>query len=115
MPFFDSVATGLSTVISLFTPLSATPAGDFESVGFYADEVLLCLERPHGLSARNALAVRVERIDPIAHEVLVALAVGGERVLARLTPAAVRELDLREGSTAIAIIKTSAIHRLGGS
>jgi molybdate transport system ATP-binding protein len=100
---------------TLAVPLSDAPPGSVESVGFYADEVLLCLERPRGLSARNVLAARVERLDAIEHEVLVTLAVGGERLLARLTPAAVRELALREGSEAIAIIKTSAIHRLSSA
>lgn len=98
---------------SLAVPFASAPPGSFASVGFYADEVLLCRERPRGLSARNALAARVSRVDAIAHEVLVELAVGDERLLARLTPAAVRELDLREGADVVAVIKTSAIHWLG--
>jgi molybdate transport system ATP-binding protein len=99
--------------LSLAVPLWDAPPGSLADVGFYADEILLCLERPKGLSARNALPARVARLDAIGHEVLVELAVGEQRLRARITPAAARELALREGSPLVAVIKSSAIHRLG--
>ena len=100
---------------TLAVPLSDTPPGSWQTVGFYADEILLCLEPPKGLSARNALPALVQRLDTIGHEVLVELAVGDQRLRARVTPAAVRELALRESSEAVAVIKSSSIHRLGGA
>ena len=62
----------------------------FRSVdlGFYADDVLLCLAPPAGLSARNALPCEVRALDFLGHEVLAELRVGEVRVRARLTPAA---------------------------
>jgi molybdopterin-binding protein len=74
--------------------------------------VLLCLERPAGLSARNALAAEVRRVDPIGHEVLVELGVGPHALRARLTPAAARELGLAPGGRAVAVIKSAAVHLL---
>jgi len=100
---------------TLAVPLSDEPPGSWEHVGFYADEILLCLELPKGLSARNALPARTLRLDAIGHEVLVELAVGEQRLRARVTPAAARELALREGCEVVAVIKTSSIHRLGGA
>jgi len=99
--------------VALAAPLCRTALGVAVSVGFYADDVLVCLERPRGLSARNALAARVRRLDALGHEVLAELAVGEHALRARLTPGAVRELALAEGMAVVAIVKTSAVHVLG--
>jgi molybdate transport system ATP-binding protein len=97
----------------LAVPLCEAPPGAAVTVGLYADEVMLCLEKPAGLSARNALPCRVTSLDGVGHEMLVGLAVGGQTLRARLTPAAVRELGLVPGTACIAVVKTAAIHRLG--
>ena len=80
--------------------------------GFYADEILLCREPPAGLSARDALACEVSSLVAMGHEVLATLRVGKRTLRARLTPAAVRQLG--PGTRAVAVVKTAAIHRLGG-
>ena len=97
----------------LAAPLCDAAPGSFASVGFYADEVLLCREHPAGLSARNALACHVRRLDAVGHEVLAELEVGPRLLRARLTPSAAGELALAPGSHAVAVIKTAAIHLLG--
>jgi molybdate transport system ATP-binding protein len=97
----------------LAAPLCDAAPGSFASIGFYADEVLLCRERPVGLSARNALPCRVRRLDAVGHEVLAELELGPQRLRARLTPSAAGELELAPGAAAVAVIKTSAIHLLG--
>ena len=74
---------------------------------------MLCLERPAGLSARNALPCRVTRLSALGYEVLAELELGAHRLRARLTPAAAHELALAPGSSAVAVIKTAAIHPLG--
>jgi molybdate transport system ATP-binding protein len=99
--------------LSLAAPFCDTSVGSRLDVGFYADEVLLCLEPPVGLSARNALPCEVCAVDAVGHEVLVTLRVGETPLRARITPAAARELGLAQGARAVAVVKTAAIHRLG--
>lgn len=103
---------GLGSGVTLAAPLCEAPVGTAIEVGFYADEVLICLEKPAGISARNALACVVVAIDRVGHEVLVGLRIGETSILARITPAAARELALETGLGVVALVKTSAIHRL---
>jgi molybdate transport system ATP-binding protein len=98
---------------ALAAPLCSAEPGTLVTVGFYADEVLLCLERPVGLSARNALAGVVTHLDEVGHEVLVEIQVGSQSLRARVTRAAAAELRLAWGVRAVAVVKTAAIHLLG--
>ena len=104
---------GLGAGLRLAAPLCEAAPGSRVDVGFYADEVLLCLEAPAGLSARNALPCEVRGLDVLGHEVLAELGVGEVALRARLTPAAARELGLAPGTRAVAVVKTAAIHHLG--
>jgi molybdate transport system ATP-binding protein len=104
---------GLGSGLRLAAPLCGAAPGSAADVGFYADEVLLCLEPPAGLSARNALPCEVRALDVLGHEVLAELRVGDVALRARLTPAAARELGLAAGTRAVAVVKTAAIHHLG--
>jgi len=97
----------------LAVPLCASEPAKQISVGIYADEVMLCLEKPAGLSARNALACTVTQVDEVGREVLVRLQAGAHELLARITPAAASELKLAKDARAVAVIKTSACHLLG--
>jgi molybdate transport system ATP-binding protein len=99
--------------LRLAVPLCGHAPGTRVDVGFYADEILLCLEPPAGLSARNALPCEVRSLDLLGHELLAELAVGDVTLRARLTPAAARELGLAEGTRAVAVVKTASIHHLG--
>jgi molybdate transport system ATP-binding protein len=104
---------GLGRELALAAPFCGAGVGSPLDVGFYADEVLLCLERPAGVSARNALPCEVRSLDAVGHEVLATLRVGETLLRARVTPAAARELGLAAGTRAVALVKTSAIHLLG--
>jgi molybdate transport system ATP-binding protein len=104
---------GLGGGLRLAAPLCRAGVGSSIDVGFYADEVLLCLEAPAGLSARNALPCEVRSLDLLGHEALIELRVGEVALRARLTPAAARELALEPGTRAVAVVKTAAIHHLG--
>jgi len=104
---------GLGSGLRLAAPLCAAAPGSSADVGFYADDVLLCLEPPAGLSARNALPCEVRALDALGHEVLAELRIGDVTLRARLTPAAARELGLAAGRRAVAVVKTAAIHHLG--
>jgi len=103
---------GLGGGATLAAPLCTAAVGSPVEVGFYADEIILCLERPVGISARNALACAVVSSDRVGHEVLVGLTVGDFTLRARITPAAARDLALAPGQRLVAVVKTSAIHRL---
>jgi molybdate transport system ATP-binding protein len=99
--------------LRLAGPLCADAVGSLISVGFYADDVLLALERPVGVSARNAIPCEVSTLHALGHDVVADLSIGPITLRARLTPGAVQELDLRAGSAVVALVKTAAIHRLG--
>jgi molybdate transport system ATP-binding protein len=103
----------LGSGLALAAPLCAAPPGAHVTVGLYADEVMLCRERPAGVSARNALPCRVARLSALGHEALAELELGAHRLQARLTPAAARELALAPGRPVVALVKTAAIHLLG--
>ncbi|MDX1385631.1 MAG: TOBE domain-containing protein, partial [Thermoanaerobaculia bacterium] len=104
---------GVGPKVELAISYLDAPPGTELDVGLYADEILLCIEAPAGLSARNLLPATVEAIDAVGHEVLVALRVGDAALRARITPAAAAELGLAAGDGVVAVIKTSAIHVLG--
>jgi molybdate transport system ATP-binding protein len=71
-----------------------------------ARDVSLAIDRPSRTSILNVLPVRVLAIDPVGQaEDVLTLAVGDQRMLARLTRRSVRELALRPGSEAFAQVK----------
>ena len=63
--------------------------------------------------ASASIICTVSALDVVGHDVLVGLRVGDATLRARLTPAAVRELGLTEGTDAVAVVKTASIHLLG--
>ncbi|MBX3473955.1 MAG: molybdenum ABC transporter ATP-binding protein [Planctomycetes bacterium] len=96
----------------LAVPICTADKGSKVSIGLYADEILLCLEKPAGISARNLLETSIESVDEIGHEVLVLLAVGDHRLKARITPAAAKSLGLVAGMPVVGVIKSAACHLL---
>jgi len=77
----------------------------------FAHDVLLATEPPRGLSARNVVPTRVLRLEALGDSVLVHLE--RPRLLATLTPHAVRELALREGAPVHAVLKATSVSLLG--
>jgi molybdate transport system ATP-binding protein len=70
-----------------------------------ARDVILALQPLQGVSVRNALEGRVGALVTDVHGVLVSVDVGGATVLARITPAALRALDLKAGARVWALFK----------
>ncbi len=105
---------GLGAGLALAAPYCGAATGTLLDVGVFADEILLCHHAPAGLSARNALPCTVRAVDALGHEVLVTLDVADTALRARITPAAAAELGLAPGDPAVAVIKTAALHLLGG-
>jgi molybdate transport system ATP-binding protein len=77
----------------------------------YAHEILLALERPRGISARNVFPDRVQSVQLAAGAALVELE--GSHLRALVTPEAVESLALRPGAEVFAIIKATSIACLG--
>jgi molybdate transport system ATP-binding protein len=75
-----------------------------------ADQVLLATHPPQYLSARNIIEGQVEALSEEADgSILIRLATEAAPVLARLTPDAVRDLQLGQRKTAWAVIKAHAV------
>lgn len=75
-----------------------------------AQDILISLQRPEGLSSRNILPVEVEHLHmgdgPGA---AIALRAGTDRLLARITAQAAREMQLAPGLCCFAILKATAV------
>ncbi|SFR67343.1 molybdate transport system ATP-binding protein [Marinobacter daqiaonensis] len=76
-----------------------------------ASDVSLALTRPEGISIRNLLPVRIERIeDSDEYRSTVTCRIeDGQVLLSRITRQSVRELELKTGQTAVALVKSAAL------
>jgi molybdate transport system ATP-binding protein len=99
---------------SLQVPSDGLALGDEALFAIRADDVLVAVERPRGISARNVLAARVAELVRRQGEVLVRADLAGEgpRLAAALTPGAVAELALGPGREVVLLVKTRACRRL---
>jgi molybdate transport system ATP-binding protein len=93
--------------ITLRVPAFAAPAESTVLVSIPAQQVLLALAAPQGLSAQNLLRGVVREVRTAGPLRLVAaeLAPGGPELVAEVTPRACEELDLRSGRDIVLIIK----------
>jgi molybdate transport system ATP-binding protein len=79
-------------------------------VQLLARDVIVAIQPPQGLSVRNALAGRIVDISSDdAESDLIAVDVGGTRIMARITKAATRELGLTVGSQVWALVKSVSL------
>lgn len=94
-------------------PLAAEAA--LVHVRFLASDVALARGDISGLSMRNHVRGRVERVEPdaSAERAFVAVAVGDQRFWAELTLDAVSELELRPGVDVVCFVKTRAMRVSG--
>jgi molybdate transport system ATP-binding protein len=94
----------------LFLPRIAAVAGTEVRLRILAQDVMLALERPQGISALNLLPARVREVrlgeGPGA---LVRLDVGGAALLARVTRRSVAALDLQPGREVWAVLKAVSV------
>jgi molybdate transport system ATP-binding protein len=106
----------LDDKVSVATPLaSARPVGSRVTLAIRAEDVLVAAG-PVGtaLSARNVYEARVVALERTGDDITLRLEVvdGGPRWLARLTPAAVRDLQVRPGGAAWLAVKSHSIRLL---
>lgn len=91
--------------------IDAAP-GQILRVRVLAQDVLVSLKRPEGLSSRNVLPAVVEAIHRGAGPgVALSLRIGEARLLARITAEAMEELHLRPGVECHAVLKATAVAR----
>lgn len=89
-------------------------AGDTVRLRVHPRDVIVALEPVSKISIRNCLAVTVLGLEPWgADQYLVSLALDDQLLKARVTSDAARELDLHEGQSVYALIKTVALEALG--
>ena len=92
--------------------LSATHAqiGSRFRARIRARDVMLATVEPRGISALNVHPAVVEEITEAgAHEVLVRVAAGPDRIIARITRHSVRALELAPGANVYAIVKAVSL------
>ncbi|OYX35808.1 MAG: molybdenum ABC transporter ATP-binding protein [Caulobacterales bacterium 32-69-10] len=102
----------------LLTPSLDKPEGAAVRALVLARDVLIAVEEPRGLSARNVLAARIARLDPRADgTVLASLALSGAPdavVLSAVTRDAVEALSLAPGLAVWAVVKSVAVEGARG-
>ena len=96
----------------LLIPGTEAELGSCVRVRIRASDVSLCREKPEQTSILNVLPASIDSIG--ADEgatVLLRLAIGSDRLLARITRRSLRALDLREGDEVLAQIKSVTVKR----
>ncbi|MFU8817909.1 MAG: TOBE domain-containing protein, partial [Pseudomonadales bacterium] len=98
-------------------PMVDLPVGSDVRLLVRARDVSLATVRPQGISVRNIIAGSVVRIEaaPDSAYAEVLVDVGGARLRARITRAAVAELSLAPGMAVYALVKSVAFQDPGGS
>jgi molybdate transport system ATP-binding protein len=110
-PLRSSTRVRTAAGLELETPW---PVGGAERLrlGVRAEDILIGLDRPGRLSARNVYRGRIEHIEAVDNDRLLHVDAEGERWVAKLTEGAVRELALDVGTDVYLIIKSQALRRI---
>lgn len=92
----------------LLAPNVHRDPGETVTVSLRAGDIILALDVPSRMSARNVVPATVDRLSVVGGRVLVYADVGAVLVV-EITPAALRDLDLREGQQVWLVIKSASI------
>jgi molybdate transport system ATP-binding protein len=95
----------LASGVEIFIPYTARERGSALQVGIRADDILVAIQRPEGLSAGNVIAGTVRRMESLPGQVILRVD-AGSAFYVRLTPPAVERLRLAVGSNVFLVIKT---------
>jgi molybdate transport system ATP-binding protein len=96
------------------TPRLQQPDGSPVRLFVLARDVMLALDRPSRISARNVLEGEVTGLAQDGGRVMVRVGHAGRQLLCALTPDAVEALALAPGVKVYAVLKSVAIDGLGG-
>ena len=110
LPSQDGATTSKIRVgeAELLIPAIDAAPGDAVMVSVRAGDIILSLEAPQKISARNIVKAVVREIHDLGSQVLVFADVG-ERITVEITPGALADLSLRVGSDVYLVIKTNSI------
>lgn len=104
--------SGLATlrigVANFIVPDVTREAGSKVMISLRAGDIILTLDVPTRLSARNVINATISAIHTSGSRVLVYVDIGASLVV-QITQAARRDLDLREGMNVYLIVKTNSI------
>lgn len=101
----------LQTGHELFIPYLSKPENKMIQIRISADDILVAIKPPEGISAGNILPGTVRRIDAIDGQAMVTVAAGDE-FCARLTASAVKRLGLVAETPVFLIMKTRSFRSL---
>ena len=91
--------------VQLFIPYTSGAAGSALQVGIRADDILLAVQKPEGLSAGNIIQGVIRHIEWVEGQVVLRVEAGADFYV-RLTPPAARRLGLNIGMAVFLVIKT---------
>jgi molybdate transport system ATP-binding protein len=97
------------SVCEIEVPLGYSSAGHRVQVAIRAGDILLAVERPRGLSARNILEGRIASLEQRG-TMFIARVDCGVVFVAHVTPGAVRALELSPGKRVWLVLKTHSCH-----
>jgi molybdate transport system ATP-binding protein len=105
---------GLSTIrlssAMLTVPRVHGPVGQHVRMRLRAQDVILSLNAPQGLSSQNAIEAQItEILNGRGPGVAVGLRAGSDRLIARITARALDQMQLKEGQKIWAIVKANAV------
>lgn len=101
--------------VNLEVPLTESKPGQHLRIAIRAGDILVSLERPAGLSARNLIPAKINSLRREGHTAIVeAITAEDHRipVTAHLTPRAVESLQLKAGDVVWLVLKTHSCHVL---
>jgi len=83
-------------------------SGQSVFISLFADDIMIAIERPQGLSARNVLPVRVSRMPTQASPFVSVQLARGPSLWVQLAESTIAELGLCEGADVFAVFKASS-------
>lgn len=112
--FATDASSGLTRVLvgrgELNVQATGLAPGAKLRVQVLARDIIVATQAPRGLSVRNALAGSIVEItSDDAYSDLIAIDIGGTRIMARVTKAATRELSLKAGLPVWALVKAVSL------
>ncbi|MBD3663706.1 molybdenum ABC transporter ATP-binding protein [Sulfitobacter aestuariivivens] len=106
----DGLSTLRLSAGNLELPGVQAAVGSTVRLRVLAQDVILSLDRPDGLSSVNILPVKIDQVHPgDGPGAAIALSSGTDRLLARVTARAVKEMRLHQGMHCFAIIKATTV------
>jgi molybdate transport system ATP-binding protein len=103
--------------VTVEVPLSRTEVGEKLQVGIRAGDILISLERPTGLSARNLIAAEIASLRREGYTAIIDVVSTEDRAIpatVHLTPRAVESLQLKVGDVVWLVLKTHSCHVMKG-